>query len=128
MRSSSLSSERTSYKSVGFRGNGGHRKLQTLRQYGKAAYSSGRFAQGHEKSSMRVPVLAYHAVNIAGNDYANNDHVAFAADLRMIDDLGLRVVPLHWVVEHIVGHGQSRSEPLRRADLRRWLGFRLLSI
>lgn len=52
---------------------------------------------------MRIPVLAYHAVNIAGNDYASNDHVAFAADLRMIDDLGLRVVPLAWVVDQLLG-------------------------
>ncbi|MGA9334467.1 MAG: polysaccharide deacetylase family protein [Rudaea sp.] len=52
---------------------------------------------------MRVPVLAYHAVNIAGNDYANNDHVAFAADLRVLDDLGLHIVPLHWVVEQLLG-------------------------
>ena len=52
---------------------------------------------------MRVPVLAYHAVNIAGNDYAGNDHVAFAADLRLIDDLGLRIVPLQWVVEQVTG-------------------------
>lgn len=53
--------------------------------------------------NLRVPVLAYHAVNIAGNDYANNDHVAFAADLRMIDDLGLRIVPLQWLAEHLLG-------------------------
>ena len=52
---------------------------------------------------MRVPVLAYHAVNIAGNDYATNDHVAFAVDLRLIDDLGLRIVPLHWVVDQVIG-------------------------
>ncbi|HET6632449.1 MAG TPA: polysaccharide deacetylase family protein [Rhodanobacteraceae bacterium] len=52
---------------------------------------------------MRVPILTYHAVNIDGNDYANNDHVAFAADLRLIDDLGLRVVPLRWVVEQLLG-------------------------
>ena len=52
---------------------------------------------------MRVPVLAYHAVNIAGNDYAGNDLVAFAADLRLIDDLGLRIVPLHWVVDQLLG-------------------------
>ncbi|MBS0569770.1 MAG: polysaccharide deacetylase family protein [Proteobacteria bacterium] len=51
----------------------------------------------------RVPVLAYHAVNIAGNAYANNDHVAFAADLRLIDELGLRVVPVHWVVDQLLG-------------------------
>lgn len=52
---------------------------------------------------MHVPVLTYHAVNIAGNDYASNDHVAFAADLRLIDDLGLRIVPLMWVVEQRLG-------------------------
>ncbi|MGB8376870.1 MAG: polysaccharide deacetylase family protein [Rhodanobacteraceae bacterium] len=52
---------------------------------------------------MRVPVLTYHAVNIAGNDYANNDHVAFAADLRTIDDLGLRIVPLQWLVDVLLG-------------------------
>lgn len=52
---------------------------------------------------MRIPVLTYHAVNIAGNDYANNDPVAFAADLRLIDDLGLRVVPLSWVADAVRG-------------------------
>ena len=52
---------------------------------------------------MRVPVLAYHAVNISGNDYASNDPRAFAADLRLIDDLGLRIVPLHWVVDQLLG-------------------------
>lgn len=54
---------------------------------------------------MRVPVLAYHAVNIAGNDYASNDPVAFAADLRLIHALGLRIVPLEWVVEQVAGIG-----------------------
>lgn len=52
---------------------------------------------------MRVPVLAYHANNISGNDYSTNDHVAFAADLRLIDDLGLRIVPLQWVVDQVIG-------------------------
>ncbi len=52
---------------------------------------------------LRVPILTYHAVNIAGNDYANNDHVAFAADLRLIHDLGLRIVPVHWVVDQLLG-------------------------
>ena len=59
---------------------------------------------------MRIPVLAYHAANIAGNDYANNDPVAFAADLRMINDLGLRIVPLHWVVEQLIGVGNRNLE------------------
>jgi len=52
---------------------------------------------------MRVPVLAYHANNIDGNDYMGNDHVAFAADLRLIDDLGLRIVPLQRVVDRLLG-------------------------
>lgn len=55
---------------------------------------------------MRVPVLAYHAVNIAGNDYATNDHVAFAADLAHIHRLGLRIVPLHWIVDQVLGRKQ----------------------
>lgn len=55
---------------------------------------------------MRVPILTYHAVNIAGNDYADNDHVAFAADLRVIDDLRLRIVPVHWVVDQLLGTAQ----------------------
>jgi hypothetical protein len=59
---------------------------------------------------MRIPVLTYHAVNISGNDYANNDHVAFAADLRLIDDLGLRIVPLHWVVDALLGDTQRALE------------------
>ncbi len=52
---------------------------------------------------MHVPVLAYHAVNISGNGYASNDLLAFAADLRLIDDLGLRIVPLQWVVDQVIG-------------------------
>jgi len=53
--------------------------------------------------ALRIPILAYHAVNIAGNDYATNDHVAFAADLRLIHALGLRVVPLAWAVDALLG-------------------------
>ncbi|UXI69467.1 polysaccharide deacetylase family protein [Tahibacter amnicola] len=52
---------------------------------------------------MRVPILTYHAVNIAGNDYASNDHVAFAADLEMLHATGWRIVPLHWIVEQRLG-------------------------
>lgn len=52
---------------------------------------------------MRVPILTYHGVNIAGNDYATNDHVAFAADLDAIHALGLRIVPVAWVVDAMLG-------------------------
>jgi hypothetical protein len=55
---------------------------------------------------VRVPVLTYHAVNVAGNDYASNDHIAFAADLRLIHRLGLRVVPVHWLVDQLLGRAE----------------------
>ncbi len=55
---------------------------------------------------MRVPVLTYHATNIAGNEYHNNDLVAFAQDLRAITDRGLRIVPLHWVVDAMLGRNE----------------------
>ena len=42
----------------------------------------------------RLPILTYHGVNVAGNDYATNDHVALASDLETIDRLGWRIVPL----------------------------------
>lgn len=53
---------------------------------------------------MQVPILTYHGVNIAGNAYDGNDHVAFAADLELIHRLGLRIVPVHWVVDQLLGH------------------------
>lgn len=52
---------------------------------------------------MRVPVLTYHSMNIAGNDYATNDHIALAEDLRTINRLGLRIVPLSRVVDVLLG-------------------------
>ncbi len=39
-------------------------------------------------------ILTYHSHHIAGPDYASNDHVALAADLRVIDAAGYRIVPL----------------------------------
>jgi len=48
---------------------------------------------------MHVPVLTYHAINIHGNDYATNDHVALATDLATISRLGYRIVPLQRVVD-----------------------------
>lgn len=48
---------------------------------------------------MRIPILTYHSMNIHGNDCASNDHVAFAEDLKLISALGLRVQPLHELVD-----------------------------
>lgn len=52
---------------------------------------------------MRVPVLTYHANNIHNNDYAGNDHVALAADLRLMHRLGKRIVALDRVVDVLLG-------------------------
>lgn len=52
---------------------------------------------------MRVPVLTYHSNNINGVDYASNDHVALAEDLRLIHGRGLRIVPLSRVVDVLLG-------------------------
>jgi Polysaccharide deacetylase len=51
---------------------------------------------------VKVPVLCYHSCN-AGKDYGTDDHVALAVDLRIIYDLGFRVVPLDWIVEALLG-------------------------
>jgi peptidoglycan/xylan/chitin deacetylase (PgdA/CDA1 family) len=53
--------------------------------------------------AMRVPVLTYHSNNVGGNDYAANDHVALAQDLRLILRKGLRIVPLARVVDVLLG-------------------------
>lgn len=52
---------------------------------------------------MQVPILTYHGVNVAGNEYAGNDHVAFAADLELIHALGLRIIPAQWLVDNLLG-------------------------
>ena len=39
-------------------------------------------------------VLTYHSHNLSGNEYTNNDHVAFARDLEVIAECGARIVPL----------------------------------
>jgi len=54
--------------------------------------------------SLRVPILAYHATNVDGGAYATNDHVALAEDLRLIDALGYRVIPLTQVVDALLLH------------------------
>ena len=50
-----------------------------------------------------MPVLTYHSNNVHENSYAGNDHIAFASDLRLIDRLGLRIVPLRTVVDWHAG-------------------------
>ncbi|MBT8047929.1 MAG: polysaccharide deacetylase family protein [Xanthomonadales bacterium] len=48
---------------------------------------------------LSVPVLTYHSNNVHQNTYEGNDHIAFETDLRAIDRLGLRIIPLGAVVD-----------------------------
>ena len=52
---------------------------------------------------MSIPVLTYHSLNVWENRYDKNDHLAFASDLRTIDQLGMRIVPLETVVDWHAG-------------------------
>lgn len=51
---------------------------------------------------MKATILCYHSCNV-GTDYATDDHIALAADLRAIYRLGFRVVPLDWIVQALLG-------------------------
>jgi|SRR5208283_1310929 len=53
-------------------------------------------------------VLTYHSGNIAGNDYATNNLIAFREDLRVVERLGLSVVPLRTLVDALIGQRLSR--------------------
>ena len=48
---------------------------------------------------MHIPVLTYHSLNILGNDYHNNDHIAFAEDLMLIKSLGIEIISAHLLVK-----------------------------
>ena len=61
--------------------------------------------------SWRVPVLAYHANNILGDDYARNDHVALASDLRSLAVAGWQVVSAHRVAAAL--RGEAEAPPAR---------------
>ena len=47
---------------------------------------------------MRVPILSYHSYHIDGNDYGDNDLVAFACDLDQIEANGIRIRPVSAIV------------------------------
>ena len=47
---------------------------------------------------MKIPVLLYHGMNVHGNAYETNDHVALAADVAQIARMGFEAMPLHRIV------------------------------
>jgi hypothetical protein len=56
-------------------------------------------------------VLTYHSHNISGVDYATNDHVALAADLRLLQARGARIAPLAEIAAGL-GEGLAADELL----------------
>lgn len=48
---------------------------------------------------MKIPVLTYHAMNVMGNSYTENDHTALVSDLETISELGFEIIPLSQVVD-----------------------------
>ena len=54
--------------------------------------------------SDRVLVLAYHSHNVSGQDYASNDQVAFAEDLRQLTVNGYSLVSLSDVADMLDRH------------------------
>jgi peptidoglycan/xylan/chitin deacetylase (PgdA/CDA1 family) len=53
--------------------------------------------------NFRIPVLTYHGIDVEGNDYDNNDHVALHEDLETIQAHGSTIVPLRWIAEIVTG-------------------------
>lgn len=45
-------------------------------------------------TQQRIAVLTWHGYNVFGNTYGSNDLIAFAEDLRTLDDAGFAVIPL----------------------------------
>jgi len=54
-------------------------------------------------TTRQVPVLTYHAGNITGNSYQSNDRIAFQSDLYTLHQLGFKIIPLHWLVDWLLG-------------------------
>lgn len=53
---------------------------------------------------MKISVLAYHSANIAGNDYHNNDHVAFKQDLKFIKNNNIKIISTVKLVAWLTGN------------------------
>jgi peptidoglycan/xylan/chitin deacetylase (PgdA/CDA1 family) len=59
----------------------------------------------NEHRATAVPVLTYHAMNVNGRDYADNDHVALARDLEWLHAHDWRIVPLRTAVSALFDGG-----------------------
>ena len=62
---------------------------------------------------MKAAILAYHSQNIAGDETANNDHVALAADLEALHAAGCQFVSFATLVDAVfTGATPAPESPL----------------
>lgn len=50
----------------------------------------------------RVPILTWHSMDVGGDSYERNQHIAFREDLETIHKLGLKVVPVAEIAQALV--------------------------
>ena len=62
-------------------------------------------------SLLNAIVLTYHSNNILGSDYASNDHLALAADLQLLSDCRIEVVPLQQLARCVLGQADWPAQP-----------------
>jgi hypothetical protein len=58
--------------------------------------------------TQRLPILTWHSIRVIDNDYAGNDPLAFASDLRLLDRLGWTIQPIGEALEALA---RGRLEP-----------------
>lgn len=57
---------------------------------------------GERTSDPKIPILTYHSYR-CGVSYAESDHVALAADLRLLSSAGFTIVPLRSIADWTTG-------------------------
>lgn len=57
----------------------------------------------------QVPILTYHGNGIDGSAYHNNDHVALAADLKLIHQLGFNIISMDQLMDWHAGKTPDSS-------------------
>jgi len=45
-------------------------------------------------SRVRIPIFCYHSMNVTGNSYASNDHIALERDIAKLKQLSYTILPL----------------------------------
>ena len=57
----------------------------------------------------QIPILTYHANNINGLEHQNNDHIALEQNLKVIDELGFRVISISQLMAWRLGKVSDRA-------------------